>query len=432
MDRSQGASPITILGISIWLLASLFYLYEYFLRTFIGTVAHQVIPDLHLNAETFAIVGAAYYVAYGLMQIPVGILADKFGVKILMIFATLICVLGTFFFAHSNGFFAAFASRMLMGFGSSFAFVCLLVIALTWFPKEYFGFFVGCSNFIGSMGPLLAGGPLMAAMMVMHETWRSVMSQIGLFGLILAVLILFIVRNKGRGGENELVFLDRSTSISARFKQLFKNKQAWYIAVYSAMTNGPIALVGAVWGTEYLQARGLTQLAAADMISLAWFALAVSCPLLGAFSDIAKRRRPTIIFCALIGLISTAGLTFLPASLPHGWYGPLLVGLGIASAGNIIGFAMITEQVRGDARATALGFNNALLILTSAVIPPFASYFIMLSAGDQSTHLRAQDFTVAFTIMPIFYVVALILSLIFIKETFCRPQKEAIRLVVGQ
>ncbi|WP_230579112.1 hypothetical protein [Coxiella burnetii] len=47
-------SPISFLGLIIWLIAALFFLYEFFLRTFIGTVAHQIIPDLHLTPESFA------------------------------------------------------------------------------------------------------------------------------------------------------------------------------------------------------------------------------------------------------------------------------------------------------------------------------------------------------------------------------------------
>ena len=112
-------------GLIIWMIAAFFFLYEFFLRTFVGSVAHQIIPQLHLTVEKFALIGSAYYIAYGVMQIPVGILVDKFGVKRVMLFATLMCVFATFLFSHATDFAFAFVSRFLMGFGSSFAFVCL-------------------------------------------------------------------------------------------------------------------------------------------------------------------------------------------------------------------------------------------------------------------------------------------------------------------
>ena len=108
-------SPVTKLGLIIWLLAALFFLYEFFLRTFIGSIAHQLIPDLHLSAEQFAILGSSYAVTYGIMQIPVGILIDKFGVRFNLAFAALICGLATILFTQIDSFHGALASRVLVG-----------------------------------------------------------------------------------------------------------------------------------------------------------------------------------------------------------------------------------------------------------------------------------------------------------------------------
>ncbi|MCH9770400.1 MAG: MFS transporter [Gammaproteobacteria bacterium] len=421
-------SAVSLLGLIVWGLAALFFLYEFFLRTFIGSVAHQVIPDLKLNAETFAILGSAYYVAYGLMQIPVGILADKFGVKKIMIFASLVCAAATFLFAHSQGFTTALLSRLLMGFGSSFAFVCLLVIAVTWFPRKYFGFFAGSSQFIGTMGPLLAGGPLIAMMTAYHESWRNALSGIAGFGVVLAILIFLIVKNKPRDSEQPLIFLKQDTPLKISHLRLIKNKQAWFVAFYSATVYVSIALLGAIWGTEYLQTRGLPQATAADMVSLAWLGYAIACPLLGALSDIAKRRKPTLVFCSFVGLVATSCIVYLPLG-DHEWmYGLLFFSLGIAASGQNIGFATISEHVDLSSRATALGLNNGMITMFGAVIPPLTSYFIYLSAKGNTAHLAPNNFILGFSLMPILYFISLFIVFFGIRETFCKPQKEAIKL----
>ncbi len=429
MTDKEANSPITALGLIIWGLAAVFFLYEFFLRTFVGSLAHQIIPDLKLNAETFSMIGSAYYIAYGVMQIPVGILADKFGVKRIMIFATLVCGGATFWFAHATGFNTAFASRLLMGFGSSFAFVCLLIIAVIWFPRKAFGFFAGASQFIGTMGPLLAGGPLIALITATHESWRMALSEIAGFGIVLAILILFIVRNKPRDGEPALIYLQHQQPLKQRLLRLLKNKQAWFVALYSGTIYVSIALLGAIWGTEYLQARGLTQNAAADMVSLAWLGYAIACPFLGALSDIAKRRRPTLIFCAILGFIVTSGITYLPSSSAHWIYGILFFGLGFAASGQNVGFATIAEHVDVSTRATALGLNNGSITMFGAFIPPLASYFIYTASAGRS-ELVPHDFIMGFTLMPILYLIAIIIASTLIKETYCRPQKEAIKLKV--
>lgn len=428
MPSSKPTSRLSTLGLMIWGLAALFFLYEFFLRTFIGSVAHEVIPDLKLNAETFAIIGSAYYIAYGVMQIPVGILADKFGVKIIMIFATLVCAGATFLFAHASGFTTAFSSRLLMGFGSSFAFVCLLVVAVTWFPRQYFGFFAGASQLIGTMGPLLAAGPLIAIMTAYHETWRTALNQIAGFGIILAVLILLIVKNKPRDSDQALIFLKQKEPLKQCLLRLVKNKQAWFVALYSATVYVSIALLGAIWGTEYLQVHGLSQHIAADMVSLAWLGYALGCPLLGAFSDIAKRRKPVLIFCAAVGLIVTAAIVYLPLQHAHWAYGILFFGLGVAASGQNVGFATISEHVDLATRATALGLNNGTITVFSAFVPPLASYFIYLSAGANAAHLQPSNFIIGFSIMPVLYAISLMIACCLIKETYCKPRKETIKL----
>lgn len=430
MQNESKNTVISTLGIFIWSLAALFFLYEFFLRTFIGSVAHQIIPDLHLNAETFAILGSAYYVAYGIMQIPVGILADKFGVKILMIFATLTCAAATFGFAKAHTFYSALISRFFMGFGSSFAFICLLVVAVTWFPRKYFGFFAGLSQFIGTMGPLLAGGPLIAFMADYHETWRTALTDISAFGVLLCLLIIIIVKNKPRDQEQPLIFLSMKTPFKIRLLRLAQNNQAWAVALYSAAVYISLALLGAIWGTEYLQSKGLSQVYAGDMISIAWLGYAIGCPLLGAFSDLSQRRKPLLISCGLLGIISTSGILYLNLTENTWIYGVLFFGLGIAASGQNIGFATISEHVDLATRATALGMNNATLTLFGAIFPPIVSYVVYLTTTPGATNLSAKSFVLGLSIMPLLNLASTLIAMIWIKETFCKPQKEAIKLTV--
>jgi len=431
MAAQSQEQSISLLGFSIWSLAAVFFLYEFFLRTFVGSLAHQIIPDLNLNPATFAIMGSAYYIAYGTMQIPVGILADKFGVRIIMFFATLICVLSTFLFAHADGFNTAFASRLLMGFGSSFAFICLLVIAATWFPKKYFGVCAGFSQFIGTMGPLLAAGPLVAFISSTGNDWRSALGSIAFFGAILAALILLVVRNKPRNGKQTLIFLKQTEPLKLRLLRLLKNRQVWFIALYSASNYVSMALMGAIWGTKYLQVRGLPQHTAANIISLAWLGYAVGCPLVGALSDISRRRKPALISCALLGLTATAGILYFPISNSYWFYSALFFSLGVAAAGQNIGFAAIAETSDVGTRATALGLNNAAITFFAAFISPLASYFIYASAGH-GTELKPEHFTIAFSMMPALYLSAFLISFFLIKETYCKPQREAIILRTAQ
>lgn len=421
-------NKIAPLGLIIWLLGSLFFLYEFFLRTFVGSIANQIMYDLTLSAEKFALVSSAYYFAYGLMQIPVGMLVDKFGVKKILIFGTVVCAISAFLFAHSTTFSQAFLSRILMGFGSSFAFICLLVIASTWFPRKYFGFFAGASQFIGTMGPLLAAGPMVKILIESDLSWQKLLDAIGVIGIVLGIIMLFTVRNKGRDGKRILIYLQRERPFIHYLQKLAVNPQVWYIAIYSAMVYTAVSLLGAVWGGAYLEACGFTHSQAANIISLTWLGYALGCLSFGALSDKMQRRRPTLIVCAIMGAVLVTWMTLFPIASIY-FYSSVFFLLGLSSAGQTVAFAAIAEHVDFSTKATALGINNASITLFSAFIPIIIGYLITISSipGNQ---LASGDFTMGFLIMPALCLLAAFIAIFLIKETYCKLQKEPIYLKV--
>ena len=398
----------TALGIVIWSLGALFFLYEFFLRTFIGSIAHQFIPDLSLNAETYGLIGSAYFLGFGLMQVPVGILADKFGVKKILIASTVTCALATFLFAGAQGFTTAFIGRFFMGLGSSFAFVCLLVITITWFKQRYFASLAGAAQFIGTMGPLLAAGPLIAFMNDAHENWRVALSQIAGFGIILALLILFIVKNKPTQSVQQTI------SLKVRLLALAKTKQAWCIAAYSGTVYVSIAVLGAIWGTEFLQSHGFSQAKAADIVSLMWLVFALSCPVLGYCSDYIGRRKPFLVICSLIGLLGT--MTLLDQQL-HYLYIFSFICVAVAASAQNIGFALMGEQVPANIRGTAFGLNNGAITLFNALTIPAVSYFVSRASGHSVIDSSSAHFPHGFALLPILSAISLIIAICCIRDS---------------
>src|SRR5579872_7590054 len=90
-----------------WLICSigmLFYCYNYFLRVSPSVMQNDLMQSLHITAYQFGTLAAYYYVAYTPMQIPVGMLYDRFGAKIVQFLACLTAVLGVAIFISANSF----------------------------------------------------------------------------------------------------------------------------------------------------------------------------------------------------------------------------------------------------------------------------------------------------------------------------------------
>lgn len=422
---------LSFLAFFVWWLASLFFLYEFFLQVFLSTVSKQIMQDLHLDASSYSLVAAAYYLPYSLMQIPVGILVDKFGARKLLTFSVISCAIGVFGFSMTHGFATAFTGRVFMGLGASSSYVSLLVLALNWFPKKHFALMVGVANLLGAMGPFLAGGPLSYLLGLFNNDWRLIMVSIGIFGIGLAIMIGIFVRNSPSRSKNAVIHLNPSQdSLLSQLKLLVNNRQAWVIVLFSGFIYVSLPLLGAYWGTGYLQSRGLSRTVAASLSSMLWVGYAIGAPLFGKISDSIKRRKTPLIIAAFIGVIASGLIVYLPTSEVF-IYGILFFSIGFASSGCSPAFAAISENVPKSLQATSIGFNNSMITFSAALIPPIISYLIEWGVPEGSHHYTVANFQQGLFLMPIFYAVALFFSLFFLKETYCRSQHEIVKIHLG-
>ncbi len=417
-----GADRIRAMGVFIWAIAACFFLYEFFLRTVLASVQTPVMDSLDLNAETFSILGSCYYLTYGLMQIPVGIIVDRIGVKLTMVFSTAICAGSALLFAAADGFWMGLSARMLMGFGSSFAFITLLVIVREWFPRKYFGFFAGLSQFVGTLGPILAGGPLVALLEDADMTWRTIIAASGVMGFGLTVLSLLFVRGKKPENPDALRLLQPKMALRDQIASLLSNRQAWFVALYSALIYTAIATLGAMWGENVLKAKGLSDRLAGDAASVLWIGYALGCPLAGLASDCLKRRKAVLVFLAILAFLATASLRIFDQG---GFllFGSIFFMIGFAGGAQNVGFAMIVEKVSERLSATSMGLNNGLMLLFDTVNPIVFGFLVTLTLKNKSaTKFDAENFDYALTYIPILCLVAFFLSVFGLKETYCKPQ----------
>src|SRR3990167_11538252 len=108
------------LGVLICTVAGLFYCYEFVLRIIPGVLQTEISAAFgHISATEFGQLSAFYYFAYSPMQMPVGILMDRYGPWRLLTLACLCCTVGSWMFMDTTSLTVAEAGRFLVGFGSS-------------------------------------------------------------------------------------------------------------------------------------------------------------------------------------------------------------------------------------------------------------------------------------------------------------------------
>jgi len=415
-----------VLGLFIWFLATLFYFFEFFLRIFLGTIAQDILHDFNLSPRQFSLLGSSYYFAFAIMQFPVGLIFDRFGIRFPMTIAIFLCVLGTLGFSISHTFIEAFISRFFMGLGSAFAFVALIVLAYNWFPKKHLGFMAGLAQLLGAIGPLFAGAPLVFILQKMNNDWRLFLQITSYCGLFLTILFGFFLRDKPEKQKKHLVLLENQQKLSHKLFSLLKKSQVWFIALFSGITYVCLPLLGAYWGTLYMQARGFSLASSSFSVSMMWIGLALGSPLFGKFSDLIKQRKSILFLCAFIGLVSSSTLLILP-KLPILIFSILFFLIGVAGSGQSLAFATIAEIVPKKMRATALAINNTSITIFGGLLPPITGILINISMAKSSTHLLVEsNYIPALFMIPVLFSLGCIISLFLIKETYIKEHGELV------
>ena len=221
-------------GFLIWGICALFFLYEFFLRTVIGTYQHPLMYDLNLTSFQFSLLSTTIFLLiYGLMQIPVGLIVNNLGLKKSLTIGALCCTASSVGFSYSYSYEMAVVYRMIMGFGAAFGFISLLISVNDWMPHKYSAIFIGLSQFIGALGPIAAAGPLETLSNSTNIHWRSIFLYLGGIGAVLTILIfLFVENNQEKAGK--FLILQKQEKISTSIFRLFARIQPWYIAFLSA------------------------------------------------------------------------------------------------------------------------------------------------------------------------------------------------------
>lgn len=404
----------------IWLLSALFMCYKYAIEVSPSVMAGDLMRDFSLTATQMGNLAASYFYAYLLMQIPAGLLVDRFGPRRVTTIAIFFCAFGAFFFSHAGSLACACFWRFVMGVGASFAALNCLKLVANWFPARRFAFMAGLMMTVGMLGAVGGQAPLASLMAFMG--WRGAMVALSIAGIILTLLFVLIVKDKAPH-HREMDLMPQKTTVFKNLKSLFKDRQSWYLSFYSGFAFAPVSAFGGLWGVQFLQeAFGFSADIAARGSSLIFIGFAIGAPLFGWFSDKIGKRKPVMFWGTLAATLSFMGILYC-SWLPAVMVNALLFIFGFAISSFLLCFSMIKEIHYASLAATSVGFMNAFDALFGAFSDPLTGKILDLFwTGAMVNGTRVFSLT-AYHYALLILVVYLVLSLVFlkfVKETHCK------------
>jgi MFS family permease len=405
----------------IWLLSALFMFYKYALEVSPSVMTSTLMSTFNISGLQLGNLAACYFYAYLLLQIPAGLLLDKIGPRKVTTLAIALCAVGSILFAKSETLLAAGIGRFLTGAGAAFAAVNCLKLIANWFPFKQFAFMAGLMMTMAMLGAV--GGQAPLASFIKAMDWRYAMEVIGICGLALAAIFWLVVRDISPDHKREKHIVSQKISFFDSLKKVLKNRQCWWLSIYSGFAFAPVMIFGGLWGVAFTSdAFGVDKNIAAQAVSLIFIGFAIGAPVFGWFSDWIGRRKIVMFWGTIIALLSISAVIYAPG-LSRFSLNLFLFLFGFSISTFLLCFTMIREISVPILAATAIGFMNAFDALFGAFSDPLTGKFLDMGWDgklvDGARVFSVSAYKAAFLTLPAYLILALF-SLLRIKETYCK------------
>jgi len=358
-------------AVSVWIVGLLVYLLAVFHRSSLAVAGLAATERFDISAAQLATFTMLQLLVYAGMQIPVGLLVDRFGSRaVLLVGASLLtCAQAGFAFADSFG--VALVARVFVGMGDAMTFICVLRLVNTWFAPRRIPVVLQLTGVLGQLGAIIAAVPMTWALS--HLGWTRSYLLAASLGIVMVVALLVVVHDAPgsrtlRGPA--LGIAEIRASLAESWEHPGTRLGFWmhFSTQFSA------TVLGLLWGFPFLvQGEGLSERAAGLLLTVMVIAVMTAGPILGWRTTIRPWHRSTLVLGIVLAIVAswTVVLTW-HGNAPLWLLVWLVVITGVGGPASMIGFDLGRTSNPPHRLASATGIINqggfyASLVLVIAV-----------------------------------------------------------------
>jgi predicted MFS family arabinose efflux permease len=251
---------------SLWLPFACIYFISYGIRNVNAVLVPELTREFGLSASQLGLLTSVFFLAFVAVQLPGGLLMDRFGPRRVNATLVLVSAAGCALFAIAESFVALTIARVLIGLGMSLGLMASVKAFTQWFPLERLPLAGGLLLTFGGLGGIAAILPVEWALHVV--SWRVVFSATALICLAAAGFLFFVAPDKREAGANASL-----RELLGGFGTVFRNPTFWRLVIASALIGSPHQAMQALWIGPWL--RDVAGLARdAEVAAMAAFMLA--------------------------------------------------------------------------------------------------------------------------------------------------------------
>lgn len=403
MQPSADPAPASRPGLGrawwIWGVGASAYFVAMLHRMALGVAGSDAAERFDVPVGSLAIFTSLQLVLYLAMQIPAGLLADRFGPRRTLAIGLALMATGELLFgvAHSMG--LGLTGRALVGIGDALTFLNVLRLAHAWFPSRMQTLLAALTGFAGALGQLVSTVPLEASLDALG--WGGTFLGLAAVTAVLVVVPLTLVQDRpgARRGRKAPVDAEGTSATAVHHEPIGRTlADAWrrpatrqgFFVHMGTLT--PFMVTGAVWGVPFLRGtQDLSRASAASFLLVGSLAFVVTSPVVGLLvGDDARRGRIAAVLFPAVSVVAWLVLLAWPGgTVPRGVLLGALLLTGVGAGASMIGFELARRAAPPAASGAAAALVNCGGFSASVVAALVIGRFIGDGDGGASATQHA-------------------------------------------
>ncbi len=392
-------------------------------RTAPGLITDQLMRDFSVTASTIGILASIQFFVYTGLQIPMGILTDRFGPNFFLIIGAILTGAGTIIYSLGTHEFILLFARILTGIGDATIWVNLVLILSQWFNAKEFVKLIGLAGMTGSLGFVLATVPL--SLWIDLLGWRTAFFTAGLLLCICGIILYFVLVKKPK----QTVILKNKVQHEKTvvlLKRICSSRQAWALFFcHFGVVGAYVGFIGS-WAVPYgMNVFEMTRSGASQLIMVGLIGALIGAPLSSWVSSRLEMVKRPYVVVHITMLLNWSAFLIYYGKPPIFMVMTFFFIIGLCYGASMLTFALIRQSYPISESGLISGFANTGGFLSAVLLPTL--FGNILDQFQASGNINA-GYYYGFIIPVIFSIIGLI-GVLCIKE---KGQSAAEKTIIAQ
>ncbi|MBL4721236.1 MAG: MFS transporter [Alphaproteobacteria bacterium] len=296
ISQAGVAPSLTRITLTVFLPFAGGYFLSYFYRSVNAIIAPQLVAEIGLDAGDLGLLTSAYFFAFAAIQLPLGVMLDRFGPRRVQASLLLCAAAGAFAFSMGESRSALMLGRALIGLGVAGGLMASFKAITLWYPQERWPLANGCFMAMGGLGAMAATAPMEFALTI--TDWRGVFASLAIATVIVSGIIYFTVPER-KGLAPPAALMDQIKGV----RLIYTNAAFWRLAPLAMTTLAANMSVQTLWaGPWFRDVGGFDRDGVAANLFILAFTMTLGFVCTGVTADFFSRRGVSLKLITACGL----------------------------------------------------------------------------------------------------------------------------------